>query len=182
MRDDVDASCEHLHRSIVEALWYYCPPVESTPKQPWISSATLGLIDMRAEAGVEQNIGKWQNLERAIRKSVKQDKRKWLETAIGTGCWEQLKVARRKFSSKQVSLRNSKGELCSMREVANVQADQYEKSQWKINTTDENISRLRSREHHTVINSNNDISFNIQDISANEITDASNTMKNIKKC
>ena len=88
--DDLDTSWEYLHRNIVEALVYYCPPVEATPKRPWISSATLGLIEMRAEARIEQHVDKWQKLERAIRKSIRQGKRKWLENAIGTGCWEQF--------------------------------------------------------------------------------------------
>ena len=91
-----------------------------------------------------------------------------------------VKSSEKKFSSKQVSLRNLKGELCSMQEVSNVQADQYEKSQWKINTTDDNISELRSREHSIVISSNNEVIFNMQDISANEVVDASKTMKNKK--
>ena len=91
---------------------------------------------MRAAARLAGDVEKWQNLERAIRKSVRQDKRKWVENAIGTEDWDQLKVARKKFSSKQTSLKNLEGELCSMREVANVQADQYEKVQWKINTTE----------------------------------------------
>ena len=50
---------------------------------------------MRAESRLDQNVEKWQNLERAIRKSVKHDKQKWLENAIGTGSWEQLKTARK---------------------------------------------------------------------------------------
>ena len=60
MRDDVDASWEYLHRSIVEALLYYCNvlPLQYIPKQPWISNETLGLIEMRAEVRLEGNVEK----------------------------------------------------------------------------------------------------------------------------
>ena len=132
---------------------------------------------MRAEARLEGNVEKWHNLERAIRKSVKQDKRKWLENVIGTGNWDQLKVARRKFSSKQVSLRNSEGELCSLRGVAIVQADQYEKVQWKINATEENVSNLRNIASCLAGENNDSSTFNMQNITVQEVVNARKTMQ-----
>ena len=135
---------------------------------------------MRAAARLAGDVEKWQNLERAIRKSVRQDKRKWVENAVGTGDWDQLKVARKKFSSKQTSLKTREGELCSMREVANVQADQYEKVQWKINTTEETVSNLRNRAQCYTSENTDSSNFNMQDITVQEVVDASKTMKNMK--
>ena len=91
-----------------------------------------------------------------------------------------MKVARKTFSSKQTSLENLEGELCSMREVANVQADQYEKVQWKINTTEENVSSLRSRATCLTSDKIDSSHFNMQNITVQEVVDASKTMKNRK--
>ena len=88
-----------------------------------------------------------------------------------------MKVARKKFSSKQIALRNLEGELCSSGEVANVQADQYEKVQWKINTTEENVSNLRNRAPCYTSENTDSNNFNLQDITVQEVVDASKTMK-----
>ena len=87
------------------------PEYQATPHKPWITTATLTLIDQRTTARHNKDSNTERELTQQIKKSVQNDKRAWLENLAGTGKWDDIKFLRQKTKPKQGRLRDSEGNL-----------------------------------------------------------------------
>ena len=103
--------------------------MQATAKHPWISSATLTLIDQRSSARLAKDIFNERRIHKQIKISVKNDRSKWLNTLLQTGEWQQETKLRKGVQPKQGRLRNLSGELVSSEERADTLAEYLEKVQ-----------------------------------------------------
>ena len=85
------------------------PESQATPHKPWISQATLSLIERRMALRSNREFESEAALTKQIKESVKKDKTQWLETLAGTGNWDDIRFLRKKKKLKQgTSLKMSK--------------------------------------------------------------------------
>jgi len=112
------------------------PRTNATPRRPWISAGTLDLIDARNRA---QTAGDWAlmwRLKAEVRKSVKKDRRRWLDELVESGEWSKVRQLRKGFKPQPSKLKNSTGEVVDSIDRAETLADYYEKVQWRVRPDD----------------------------------------------
>eukprot|EP00959_Pyramimonas_sp_CCMP1952_P361696 7575001-Pyramimonas_sp.AAC.1 len=68
-------------------------------------------MQQRSQARVDGDAWREKDLHKTARKSAKQDKSKWLENALATGSWKQVRNFRSPRPAKQGRLRDVNGEL-----------------------------------------------------------------------
>jgi len=142
---DPDTTWTLLKKAILEAQEIYIPPKDLIPLKPWISHFTLSLIEARATARQRENVAEWAILEKRIKKSVRSDKQCWIQDIINKGSWDELKIARRKFMQKPISLRQKDGQLGTLKDRVNILADQYEHVQWTDHVSDQTLQELAAK-------------------------------------
>ena len=71
------------------------PLLSATPRQPWIASGTLRLIEERSEHRVNGDHAAECRLNTMIRKAAKADRNRWLTDTLTAGSWAAVKALRR---------------------------------------------------------------------------------------
>ena len=117
-----------LHLAAKELL----PQQKATARKPWISNKTFELIDRRNDLRIAGKHREEIELQREIKKSVKHDRRNYLEELVGAGMWSQLKLLRRGSPKMKGRLRNAAGVVVENDEKAETLADYFENIQWRV--------------------------------------------------
>ena len=115
-----------------------------------------------------------------IKKNIRSDREQWLLALAETGTWKNVRELGKPRKHNQGRLKNLEGEIVSSEERVEAMAEYLEKVQWKVNTTEENVNNLRSRAPCLTSDKIDSSHFNMQDITVQEVVDASKTMKNMK--
>lgn len=121
-----------LKEAIRVASDVHIKPKPAEAKRPWISKATLDLIERRTKAHMDQD---WQ-LEKALRKEVhrsaRSDRGRWLEDMVQYGDWNSIRRLRRGRKVNQSRLQNSSGRIVETDERAETFAEHLETIQWRV--------------------------------------------------
>ena len=117
-------------------------PIQS--RKRWVSQRTLDLITQRASARAAGNYTCEKALQRSVRKSVKRDKRDWLDLLVSGGSWADLRFAFKPKARSQGRLSDKDGCFVSSERRADTLADYFEHDQWGKRASD--VSNLSSVE------------------------------------
>ena len=99
---------------------------------PWISEATLALIDQRRLARAQNRTEDERRLHKDVRKSAKIDRTRWLDQMLQDGDWQQIRKIRNPRRLRSAKLRNSAGEIVESDQWADTMADYFENIQWRV--------------------------------------------------
>ena len=131
------------HERTVEGIWHTMvaafsaadeavPPKQLVAKKPWIRTGTLTLLGQRQHALIQGNYELEKALHKAARKSAKDDRAAWLDTAVEDGTWGGIRKLKHKRRANQGRLRDEDGELVSSEARADTMAAFLEKVQWRV--------------------------------------------------
>ena len=87
--------------------------------QPWISDATLALVDERDAARRQGHIERELELNKEVKQAARADKGRWLDDLDdleSTGSWGSVKGIRKGFKPQQGRLKNLDGHLVASEE------------------------------------------------------------------
>jgi len=110
----------------------HLPTETFVARRPWISQDTLDLIRQRNQARITGAHAHETDLNKAIRRSAKADRRKWLDEMLQTGDWSQVRRLRKGVKPHQGRLKDSMGQLVSSDERAETFAKHLEHVQWAV--------------------------------------------------
>ena len=110
----------------------YLPSRSLSPHRPWITSATLELIEDRNFARQRGHYEDERKLHKLIRQSAKKDRKAWLDNVLENADWAAVRALRKGPSSKPGRLRNLDGQLVSSDVRAETLAEYLEKVQWSV--------------------------------------------------
>ena len=102
--------------------------------KPWISKATLDLLDERRQARLTGQFQLELDLRRRVKKSARCYRSMWLEQSVADGSWNAVKKLSRGRKVQQGRLRNAAGEIVSTEFRATTLAEHLETAQWKTRT------------------------------------------------
>ena len=105
-------------------------PVKAT--KPWISAATLHLIQSRNVARTARDYDAERECNKRIRWSARADRRRWLEDLAATGDWSQVRRLRKNPKPQQGRLKDSAGHVVRSDRRAETMAEYLEKVQWAV--------------------------------------------------
>ena len=114
--------CEMVHDLAKSEL----PVKQKQPNKPWISQATLELLEARRTARLSGNFILEKDLRKATNKSAAKDRTAWLERLGSEGDWKNLAKLREGFKPKQGRLRNMAGQIVSSEDSAETLAEYLE--------------------------------------------------------
>lgn len=133
---DVNQFCARMAEAFEGAATDVLPSRAVVARRPWISDATLSLIEARNEA---RRLGASEReilLNKRIKAAVKTDKNSWLDSMVASGDWTQIRRLRQNGgTSRQGRLRNSQGELVDSDARAETMAEYLEQVQWAVRPT-----------------------------------------------
>ena len=127
---DVDMQCARLDDAFHAAASVCLPERAVRANRPWISNGTLELLEKRLEARRARDYDSERTLTKRIKANVKRDRSQWLDDALATGDWAEVRKLRRGRKLQQGSLKNAQGVLGATEERAETLADYYESVQW----------------------------------------------------
>ena len=113
----------------------HVPTVHKQPRKPWISAATLALIQSRTLAHIS---GDWlleKSLRKQVHRSAKRDRARWLEALVAGGDWTSIKRFRRGGRIRQGRLNDACGAPVSTDERASTFAHHLQTAQWHVRET-----------------------------------------------
>jgi len=120
-----------VKKGFTEATDKALPERFAKPNRPWISDATLRLIDERDEAR-RAGDWRWESLANwNVKASAKADRRAWLDELVEDGNWRAVKAVKKGFKQQHGRLKNRTGEMVSSDERSEAFAEYYEHVQWK---------------------------------------------------
>ena len=122
--------CTHITNSMRVAAGNCLNLRGSKAKRPWISDATLALIDRRVLARRSFNFPLEKQLTSEIKASVRRDRSTWLERLLHTGEWKEIRKPRKGSRRKHGRLRDQVGSLKESDERADTFATFLESTQW----------------------------------------------------
>ena len=122
--------CPHITNSMRVAAGNCLNLRGSKAKRPWISDATLALIDRRVLARRSFNFPLEKQLTSEIKASVRRDRSTWLERLLHTGEWKEIRKPRKGSRRKHGRLRDQVGSLKESDERADTFATFLESTQW----------------------------------------------------
>ena len=67
-----------------------------------------------------------------VKRSAKNDRRRWLEDLVQTGEWSQIRKCRKGFAPKPSKLKNMQGEVVESTQRADTMAEYFERVQWAV--------------------------------------------------
>jgi hypothetical protein len=102
--------------------------------KPWISQATLELINQRRHARAQNELECERRLHKEVRKSAKQDRTAWLDQMLQDGSWLQVRKLRKPRRANCCKLRGRDGQLVESDRWADTMADHLEEVQWHVRT------------------------------------------------
>jgi len=102
------------------------------PNKPWISQATLDLVDRKRLARSQGSYVTEKLLRKQVQKSAKRDRANWLQDLAARGDWASLKMLRKGRKPQQGRLYNTSGEPVSSECRAETFAQHLETVQWRV--------------------------------------------------
>ena len=102
----------------------------SMTKRPWISEATLMIIERRNMARCTGDHKEELQLNKLVKQSAKADRRAWLNEALENGDWSEIRKLKQPPKHRQGRLRDLTGALVNSEERAETLAEYLEKVQW----------------------------------------------------
>ena len=126
----MDAYCKRLNTALNAAAERHLPKHAFERKRPWISDATLDLIQQRQEARIAGDWEREKTLYKKTKLSVKRDRGAWLEDMLQTGDWSAVRKIRKGPTPTQGRLKNLAGELVSSECRAEAMAEYLENVHW----------------------------------------------------
>ena len=118
------------------------PSRTARPQRPWISPATLKLLDDRSRARSSGDFKLEKSLHKMVRASVAKDRRNWLDGLLASGDWDQIKKLRKGFAPAQGRLKNTSGDLVESAERADTLATHLASVQWAARPTVDALGRM----------------------------------------
>lgn len=115
-----------------EAAGAALPKVTAAKRKPWISQATMGLVEQRRLAHTRNQFAEERRLHTEVKKSAKRDKKKWLEDLAGTNSWRALRQLRGGTKHLQGKLCDDMGHPVSSECRADTFAKHSESVQWAV--------------------------------------------------
>ena len=97
-----------------------------TSKRPWVSCATLNLIDATNDARLNHDYVHEIILNKQIKQSAFKDRSNCLNALIKSGAWEELKALRAEPQRRCGRLRDQNGNITASDEKACTRADYLE--------------------------------------------------------
>ena len=108
------------------------PSISASSKRPWISTATLNLIDTRNDARLNHDYDHEVILNKKMRQSASKDRLNWCDALIKSKAWEELKAFRPKpqrrygrFQDQDRNITFSDDKTCTL-------ANYFESIQWSV--------------------------------------------------
>ena len=114
----------------------FLPQKKVVPKRPWISTDTISLIEERNKATREGRGHEARMLSKRVKTFAKQDKNKWLNEALATGDWKEVRRYKSGKTPSPGRLKDDQGKLVNSEERAETLAKFLETTQWKIQFAD----------------------------------------------
>ena len=108
------------------------PTLTVEARRPWISAATLGLVQCRNRARTAKDLEAEADYNKRIRSSARADRRKWLEDLAATGDWTRIRKLRTKPKPQQGRLQDAAGNIVSSEHKGETMAEYLERAQWAV--------------------------------------------------
>ena len=149
--EPLDSFNDRLTKAILKATKTVYPAPKFQPRKPWITQATLDLIEQahtfRENQRFEQEIAK----NKEVKKQARKDKKDWMTTHLKTVSkstvrdkWKGLTQLRKGYQTRQTRL-IWEGEAQPYHERANVLASHLSSKQWATHRpTDQQIHALKT--------------------------------------
>jgi len=102
------------------------------PRRPYTTPITLTLIQQRNAAERRGDPQGAKQLQKAVKKSVRKDKAKYLNEALKNGDWSSVVKHKKPFAPQTHRLRAPGGEIVGSADIAEVQAAYYAQHQWNM--------------------------------------------------
>ena len=107
-------------------------PKLNSANKPWISDATLDLIELGRVALVAGDTDEEKRLHIETINSAKVDRTRWLEAVVASGDWQRIRVIRKPRKMRCGRLGGDDGELVENDSWADAMADHLERVQWHV--------------------------------------------------
>ena len=170
---NVDLLYARISDSFALAADTVLPHTTVMAKRPWISPATLSLLESRNAARRGHRFNDEQALAKEIKKSVAGDRSKWLDDLVATGEWAQIRKLHKGFAPHQGRLKNTAGRTVSSEQRAETLASYLQDVQWAVRPSCAHPSREPMHD---------DLRINVGDITEDEITHAGSKLKWNRAC
>ena len=122
---------EDLSKIFLMAIDRHIPQRVAKPSRPWISEATLQLLERRGQLRMQGDLEQVAELNREIRRAAKRDKRIWLDEQLETGDWSAITNLRKPFRQQVLTLKASGDGVPGRSTNADIYAVQLAEKQWK---------------------------------------------------
>ena len=132
--ESLDDAAANVAQAMHEASQIAARP-QARRHQPWISGATIALLAERDQARTN-GTGEEAKLNKEIKKAVRRDKSKWLESTLAGGSWKAIRGLKATPSKTPVTIKNKQGDIVDSDQRSNILADYFENEQWKISFPD----------------------------------------------
>ena len=122
----LDVRWQQFASSAVDIAQRVLPAKAAQAARPWISEATLHLIQLRNAARMRNDRGDVLLLNRRIRNAARNDRKRWLEGQLVSGDWREI----RKLSKGNATLgrlKDRSGNVVSTEARAETLAEYYER-------------------------------------------------------
>ena len=110
--EDVNALSSSISKAFQSAD-VVLPTIGAQQRRPWIRHVTLDLIDLRFAARGRGDAVEEVRLKMEVHKSVRKDRRAWLDDLAGSGVWAKLRALKRGTRHNQGQLADDTDELVS---------------------------------------------------------------------
>jgi len=129
---DVDQLCSVINDAFAGAEEKALPIAGTSRRKPWISVATLALIDRRRVCRLHGNVEEEKQVCQEIKRSARSDRRVWLNNLAASGSWGAARQLRGRVSKQQGKLNDADGCPVSSEDRAARFAEYLETVQWKV--------------------------------------------------
>ena len=132
MRTPIDAQWNCMRQNLLDVVSASIPVTRRVKSKPWISQATLDLIELQDDARRDGLFEEEKQRKKDIKRSVKRDRADWLRQLASKGDWKSLQQLRKGRRVQQTRLHRDDGNPVSTEERANTFADYLEQVQWRV--------------------------------------------------
>ena len=109
-----------------------CPTVQRQPRKPWISAGTIRLLEARDTARQGGDHVREHKINVDMKRSVVQDRTRWLNDKLKDGCWNEVHHLRRGSRKGLGPLRDENGDAIDSVNYADAIAQYFADVQWAV--------------------------------------------------
>ena len=134
-RDGVQVNNKNFSQAIKQAAEKFLTKIPTEQKQAYLSEATWGLIENRQVARAQSNSDLEQQLNAAIKRSARCDKKKWKlrmleDVSSARAKWKGIKLEKSTFKPSFYKLKNIHGQSVPLDKKADALAEYLEQRHW----------------------------------------------------